>query len=230
MVERRPGGALLLEARSLWDFPQRDFGWVPHGDPYFHGAMPALAPWNLVRRYTVPGEVVLDPFAGSGTVLDVAREEGRRAVGCDVEPRRPSIIRADARQLPFASESVRLVIADPPYGDNLHYSASPRCIGNLAPGGPAWGRAMEEVLREARRVLRPGGHAAFIIADAYRHRRFVPLGFQLFNLATQVLRPVDIVCLARRNARTDNPVWEHRARTLNFFLRGFEYILIFRRD
>lgn len=30
-----------------------------------------------------PGGIVLDPFAGSGTVLDVARAQGKRAIGIE---------------------------------------------------------------------------------------------------------------------------------------------------
>ena len=40
----------------------------------------------LLRLYTSPGQVVLDPFCGSGTLLVAAAAEGRRAIGTDVDP------------------------------------------------------------------------------------------------------------------------------------------------
>jgi DNA modification methylase len=39
-----------------------------------------------VERYTKPGDLIVDPFCGSGTTLDVAKDTGRRARGFDVAP------------------------------------------------------------------------------------------------------------------------------------------------
>ena len=41
---------------------------------------------ELVSMLTLPGEVVLDPFVGSGTTAAAAVAEGRRFIGCDVDP------------------------------------------------------------------------------------------------------------------------------------------------
>ena len=40
----------------------------------------------IVRDYSRPGEVVCDPFAGNGTGPRAAQEEGREAVGSEVDP------------------------------------------------------------------------------------------------------------------------------------------------
>ena len=53
---------------------------------------PEKLPARLMRLYTFgavgafPGEIVLDPFAGTGTTCAVARSMGRRYVGIDVNP------------------------------------------------------------------------------------------------------------------------------------------------
>ena len=37
--------------------------------------------WNLLERYTREDDLVVDPFCGGGTTLDVARDMGRKALG-----------------------------------------------------------------------------------------------------------------------------------------------------
>lgn len=52
---------------------------------------PHKAPSTLVRRmialFSKPGDLVVDPFAGSGTTLEIAVKMGRRAVGYEIEER-----------------------------------------------------------------------------------------------------------------------------------------------
>src|SRR5690606_5791832 len=38
----------------------------------------------FVRSFCPPDGIVLDPFCGSGTTLDVAQQHGRRGIGIDV--------------------------------------------------------------------------------------------------------------------------------------------------
>jgi site-specific DNA-methyltransferase (adenine-specific) len=49
--------------------------------------MPVELPARAICLSTWPGETVLDPFAGTGTTLVVARLLGRRAVGVEISER-----------------------------------------------------------------------------------------------------------------------------------------------
>ena len=52
---------------------------------------PAQKPLSLVKRlaslFSNPGDTILDPFMGSGTVLRAARDIGCKAIGCELEER-----------------------------------------------------------------------------------------------------------------------------------------------
>lgn len=70
---------------------------------------PRKLPARLMRLYThgaagdFPGEIVLDPFAGTGTTCAVAKSMGRRYVGIDINPDYVALARkriADARRDP----------------------------------------------------------------------------------------------------------------------------------
>jgi site-specific DNA-methyltransferase (adenine-specific) len=46
----------------------------------------ALMSW-ILTKYTSPGELILDPFLGSGTTAMCAKELGRRCIGIEIEER-----------------------------------------------------------------------------------------------------------------------------------------------
>ena len=56
----------------------------PEGHPTAK-PLPLVSKW--VRWFTDKGDVVLDPFAGSGTTLRAAKDEGRKAIGVELEER-----------------------------------------------------------------------------------------------------------------------------------------------
>jgi len=66
--------------RTVWDIPTQ-----PFGEAHFAVYPPELVR-PCVRAGSEPGDVVLDPFSGSGTTGMVATQEGRRYVGIDLNP------------------------------------------------------------------------------------------------------------------------------------------------
>jgi len=105
---------------------------------------PATFPISMARRvielFTHRGELVLDPFVGSGTTLVAANDCDRWAVGFDLIPRYVELsnsripqlgnggasqqfaVCADARDIPncIEAESASLIFTSPPYANLLN--------------------------------------------------------------------------------------------------------------
>jgi len=125
----------------------------------------------------------------------------------------------------------------------VDYSDDPDCIGKLDAGEPgehgamgeAYYGAMEEVIAEIHRVLRPGRFMGVYVSDSWRKAKskgggvFMPIGFELFAILRDYLEPVDIVCVVRHNTKLQRGNWHKAAEEGNFFLRGFNYLLIARK-
>ena len=219
----------LLEATTLWDFPKQSYGKTPKGDNKYPGVTPALLIWNLVWRYTEPGDLVVDPMCGSGTTIDVCKGEGRRVIGYDISPVRPDIIQNDARKIPLQNNYVDLVFVDSPYGDNVRYNEHPNCIGKISSETEVFYDELEKVIKECHRILKPGKVLGWLIGDQWVQRKFTPVGFKLHQRLCKYFETVDIIVVARRGQSSHTGLWYNRARRFNFFLRGFKHLFIMRK-
>lgn len=82
------------DRRSKWNGGGKHGNFVtpippPEGHPT---AKPLGMVADWVRLFTNPGDTVLDPFAGSGTTLRAAKDEGRKAVGIELDERYCEVI------------------------------------------------------------------------------------------------------------------------------------------
>jgi site-specific DNA-methyltransferase (adenine-specific) len=66
---------------SIWDFQPASAKQEGHPAPF-----PEELPRRCIRLYSFKGDTVLDPFAGSGTTLRVARQLGRNSIGYEINP------------------------------------------------------------------------------------------------------------------------------------------------
>ena len=221
---------LRLQVTTLWDYPSQHYGDAIQGSQAYVGATPAYVIWNVLTRYSREGDLIVDPFCGSGTTLDVARDTRRRARGFDLVASRPDIEIADARVLPLPNNSADVVFLDPPYGDHIHYSDDRRCIGKLSAFDDAYFREMDKALGECTRILKPGGHLALYVCDFFQKKRGLsPVGFELFASLARLLVPVDIIAVTRHHKSLKQGNFHKAAAEENFFLRGFNYLFIARK-
>lgn len=67
--------------KSVWTFPAVSAKSIGHPAPF-----PEELPHRLIQLYTYKGDVVLDPFCGSGSTCLSALKDGRHYIGYDIEP------------------------------------------------------------------------------------------------------------------------------------------------
>lgn len=68
--------------KQIWDIPipnKSDIGFGRHS-----AIMPEEIPYRCIKLYSCVDDVVLDPFAGSGTTLRVAKQLGRNYIGYEL--------------------------------------------------------------------------------------------------------------------------------------------------
>jgi len=87
--------------KQVWDIP------IPSKGDLAYGIHSAIMPEEIARRcirlFTFVGDIVLDPFAGSGTTLKVAQELGRSFIGYEIVKEYRGIIEAKLSQQAFFS-------------------------------------------------------------------------------------------------------------------------------
>jgi hypothetical protein len=220
-----------LQTTTLWHHPSQQYGYRPMGVPGYPGATPAWVVWNLLERYTRPGDLVVDPFCGGGTSVDVAQSLGRRGLGFDLQPQRAGLVLADARRIPLRDEVADFAFLDPPYSTHLDYSGREECIGGLDAFEPGYFEAMDAVFAEVGRVLKDRRYLAVYCSDSYRHKQgFVGIGARFFALLERRFRAVDHVAVVRGNRKLGAGSHHRAAAEGNFFLRGFQHLLIFKQE
>lgn len=83
-MERTSGSDITLSewadwASGVWKIPNSSVGGAKHMTPFAYELCR-----RLIKLYSVPGDVILDPFGGSGTVNRAAIENGRNAIGIEL--------------------------------------------------------------------------------------------------------------------------------------------------
>jgi site-specific DNA-methyltransferase (adenine-specific) len=96
---------------NVWEYSPIEIRWEAISKGIEH---PAMFPLSLavdhVLTWSNPGDVILDPFAGSGTTLKAANQHGRSYIGIDVNPSYVEICRKRVAQgvLPFVHNKQKM--------------------------------------------------------------------------------------------------------------------------
>lgn len=201
-------------------------------------------PRNLMLRYSIPGDWVLDQFMGSGTTLIEAKLLNRNAVGIDINPCAVSISEANlqfqcqtnskiytrngnASDLHFIKDNyIDLICTHPPYANIINYSSEIEGDISLL-DVEDFLSIMQKVAKEAYRVLKKGKICAVMIGDIRRCRKVVPLGFRTMECFIKAgFMNKEIIIKEQHNCHS-TAYWEKRNN--DFLLLAHEYIFVFQK-
>jgi DNA modification methylase len=159
---------------DIWQFTRAN------GESSHFGRMPPQVVENLLWGFTNPGDIVVDPFAGGGTTIDVAKAMGRRIWASDLAPRSALLPIHQHNMLdgwpPDAPSRANLILLDPPYWQQAkgEYSADdPADLSNLSLDDfyDAWAaivRACAPHLVKRNGDAKAPGRLAYIISPTQR--------------------------------------------------------------
>ncbi len=83
--------------KSVWRFNPESARKVGHPAPF-----PVELPYRLIQLFSFTGDIVLDPFMGSGTTAIAALESGRKYVGYEIDEEYVKL--AEKRLFPFKNQ------------------------------------------------------------------------------------------------------------------------------
>lgn len=90
-------------ANNIWHIAPVPPDLIDHPAPF-----PEEIPYRLISLYSYPGDLILDPFLGSGQTTKVAYHLGRRAVGYEIIPKYAQLAKARLKE-PLSIRSQQLV-------------------------------------------------------------------------------------------------------------------------
>ena len=197
---------------SLWIIGSRSRAGVHSGQ--YHGNFVPQIPYQAIRRFTKPGDVVLDTFLGSGTTLIEARRLGRHGIGIELVEARAEetralvaqaenphqtwqeVIRGDStaaqtieqvrRQLAaHGRDQVQLLVMHPPYHDIIKFSRQKEDLSN-AQTVADFVAAFKKIVHLTYDLLAQNHFLVVVIGDKYSDKEWIPLGFQTMEAVQAV--------------------------------------------
>ena len=191
-----------INVDSLWLIPQRDKT-GKHKNIY-HGKFIPQIPNQLIRRYTKEQDIILEPFAGSGTTLFECENLNRKYIGFDINQKMIDYIKdtmgqnlytdkyyiqhcnsLDEKEIDkniknaynnLKSNNVQFILMHPPYMDIIKFTDHKNDLSNI--------NNLKDFLDKFKiicdiflKYLEINKYFAIVIGDVYKNSEVIPLSF-----------------------------------------------------
>jgi hypothetical protein len=241
---------------SLWIMPKRDSS-GSHSSWYWGNFIPQI-PRQLMFRYTKKDDLVVDPFAGSGTTLLECQRLGRHGIGVELNKatgeKTAAIIKhsdrqhdgittvieiGDSAEIDFhvllkrhGFTSAQLLLLHPPYHDIIPFSNGPRDLSaqdTLEKFLDLFGMVIDNTYD----ILDKKRYLTVVIGDKYSKGEWIPLGFYVMQEVLK--RKYTLKSIIVKNfddtlgKRNQKELWRYRALAGGFYIFKHEYIFVFQK-
>ena len=243
---------------DLWLFPNRD-NQGKHKNIY-HGNFIPQIPYQLISRYTKSGEVVLDPFFGSGTTLFECEKLNRKFIGLDINPEMFNYVKSqmfDSKKDFFAihlidntdekvknyiqsslnflkEKSVSFAIFHPPYHNIVKFTDNKNDLSNCQNVDDFLNK-FQQSLSHSLTFLEKNRYFAIVIGDIYQKSEVVPLSFLCMNMIKSnfktKLKGIIVKNIeGNRGKLGAGGIWRYRALKNDYYIFKHEYIFVFKKE
>lgn len=207
---------------------------------------------QIVEYWSNEGDLILDPFAGRGTRIMVAKRLKRKSIGLDISQEfvshiknkistksslfdfedgadeyNPTIIRTNSMEMPINSDSVDFIYTCPPYWNIEKYEKHEKQLSEIK-DYDLFLEKLGLVLKESFRVLKDGKFIAIVVQDFRLWRKFYAFGAH----TTQIMEEAGFTMWDTiiREYTTNVAAKLPDAKAQKFNVKIHEYVLVGRKE
>lgn len=202
-----------------------------YGDNMFPGRTHPDIIKVALERYTKPGDVVWDCFAGSGTTIDVCRELNNTCIANDLIPVRPDIIKADSRYW-SPDVAVDMVVCHPPYMHIVDYADHNLSIPDL----DLYKTNMKAVFDNVYNALNAHRMLVLIVGTLWHQNKLICLDYELmqllqhkFRLMGRIVRPFGETKGGRTGGKRNENLWKYRRLKYGLWALNQDIVMFFQK-
>lgn len=210
---------------------KRGEGEYIYGDPTFHGNTPPVIGFLSMMKHTEEGETILDPMAGSGTLIDICNGFNRKIKAYDIKPMRDDIQFGNATKIELPDESVDMIFCHFPYWNMVEYSTNENDISTM--NFILFLSRVKEIFVEFKRVLKTKKYCAILIGDKRSggvvdlSAHFSLIGSDYMNLHDKIIW---VATKQKSMKGVQSNLSKYRAEKFGYHLQRFDTLLIFRKE
>ncbi len=245
-----------INTDSLWLIRERDKS--GKHENFYHGNFIPQIPNQLIRRYTKKGEMIFEPFMGSGTTLFECEKLERKYIGFDINPKIVEYVRQkmsddsdlnkffieecnslDSQEVCDAfskseTENVQFVLMHPPYLDIVKFTDNPDDLSQINNLKVFIGK-FRTVCENSLKYLDKNRYFALVVGDVYKNGEVLPLAFYCMDMLKRYFK-VKLKGIVVKNIEGNrgkigqNSIWKYRALNSDYFIFKHEYIYVFKKE